>query len=92
MMKPTSPFIVLSVFAVTAFFIFGNVRSTASGPGVPGGSNPAGRSSVPKPKNVVAKQEPAPEIAQSAWLQIQSLLEEKAARTPAQRKIDSQLL
>src|SRR4030095_13137417 len=43
-------------------------------------------------KSVVAKQESAPTIDQSVWQQIQSLLQEKEARTPAQQTIDSQVL
>jgi len=89
-MKRTSLFLLLGIFTTTLFFIFGSVRSTASGPGqvVAGGS--ALPSSLPAIKSVVAKQEPT--IDQSAWQQIQALLEEKEARTPAQQKIDSQLL
>ena len=90
-MKRTSPLLVLSIFATLLFFIFGSVRSTASGPGETAGG-PALPSSLPEMKSVVAKQEPAPEIDQSAWQQIQALLEEKEARTAVQQKIDSQLL
>jgi hypothetical protein len=94
-MKRTSPFLLLGVFAVLVFFIFGTVRSTASGPF---GSRQvtAARRAVPTTvaglRSVAAKQEPVPAIDQSAWQQIQALLEEKEARTAAQQKIDSQLL
>jgi hypothetical protein len=94
-MKRTSPFLLLGVFAVLVFFIFGTVRSTATGPS---GSRQvtAARRAVPTTVaglgSVTAKQEPAPAIDQSAWQQIQALLEEKKTRTAAQQKIDSQLL
>ena len=94
-MKRTSPLLLLSIFAVLVFIIFGTVRSTASGPN---GSRPltAANQAIPTTvaglRSVAAKQEPAPAIDQRAWQQIQALLEEKEARTPAQQKIDSQLL
>ena len=94
-MKRTSPFLLLAVFAVLVFFIFGTVRSTASGPS---GSrqvmavNQAVPTTVAGLRSVAAKQEPALPINQSAWQQIQALLEEKEARTAAQQKVDSQLL
>src|SRR6185369_17712812 len=95
-MKRTSPLLLLlSIFAVLVFIIFGTVRSTASGPN---GSRPltAANQAIPTTvaglRSVAAQQEPAPAIDQRAWQQIQALLEEKEARTPAQQKIDSQLL
>ena len=91
-MKRTSPVLVLSVFATFLFFIFGSVRSTASGPAQLTARGHALPSSLPGTKSVFAKQEPAPEIEPSAWQQIQALLEEKEARTADQQKIDSQLL
>lgn len=90
-MKRTSPLLVLSIFATLLFFIFGSVRSTASGPQVAAGGH-ALPASLPEMKSVVAKQGPAPEIDKSTWQQIQALLEEKEARTAVQQKIDSQLL
>jgi len=91
-MRRTAPFLILSIFAATLFLIFGGVRSTASGPRKGRANSRALPSSLPESKNAVAKQEPAPEIDQRAWQQIQALLEEKETRTPAQQKIDSQLL
>src|SRR6185369_7593455 len=94
-MKRSSPFLLVCTFAILAVFIFGSVRSTASRPT---GSRPSikTRQAVPsrlsETKSVVAKQKSAPTVDQSAWQQIQSLLQEKEARTPAQQKIDSQLL
>jgi hypothetical protein len=91
-MKRISPFLVLSIFATLLCFMFCEVRSAASGSGqVTAGGNGL-PSSLPEIKSVVAKQEPAPEIDQSVWQQIQALLEEKEARTADQQKIDSQLL
>lgn len=90
-MKRISPFLVLGAFATILFFIFGGVHGTASGPRETAGS-PALPSSLPELKSAVAKQEPAPEIDQRGWQQIQALLDEKEARTAAQQKIDSQLL
>jgi hypothetical protein len=94
-MKRTSPVLLLSVFAALVFFILGTVRSTASGPS---GSrqvtaaDPAVPTTVRELKRVTAEQESRPAIDQSAWQQIQALLEEKETRTAAQQKIDSQLL
>ena len=94
-MKRTSPFLLLSIFTVLIFFIFGTVRSTASGPS---GSRQvieadhAVPATVPELRTVVAGQGPASAIDQRAWQQIQALLEEKETRTAAQQKIDSQLL
>ncbi|MEP6819193.1 MAG: Calx-beta domain-containing protein [bacterium] len=94
-MRRIPPLLVLSVFATLLFLIFGNVRSTASGPpgsrqGIANGQ--ALSSSLPAAQSVVAKQEAPTEIDQKAQQQIQALLEEKEARTPVQQKIDSQLL
>ena len=95
-MKRTSPILLLFIFTIVVFFIFGTVRSTASGPS---GSRQetAAHQAIPNDlsaglRSVPAKQEPAPAIDQAAWQQIQALLEEKEARTAAQQKIDSQLL
>jgi hypothetical protein len=90
-MKRISPFLVLGAFATILFFIFGGVHGTASGPRETAGS-PALPSALPELKSAVAKQEPALEIDQRGWQQIQALLDEKEARTAAQQKIDSQLL
>jgi hypothetical protein len=94
-MKRTSPILLLSVFVIFLFFIFGTVRSTASGPSGSRQVTAAGsafQTTFPKPGSAAARQVPAPPIDQSAWQQIQALLDEKETRTPAQRKIDSQLL
>ncbi len=95
-MKRTSPLLVLIIFVTLLFFIFGSVRSRASGPSrsrqmiASGHALPTSLSAI---KSVVAaKQEAAPEIDQGAWQQIQALLVEKEARTAVQQKIDSQLL
>ena len=91
-MKRTSPFLLLIVFAASLFLIFGSVHSSASGPRRRTVPNFARPSSLSEIRSVVAKQEPAREIDQSVWQQIQALLEEKETRTTAQQKIDSQLL
>jgi len=94
-MKRTSPVLLLSVFAALVFFILCTVRSTASGPSGLAQLTPANHAiptTVAGLRSVAAKQEPAAEINQSAWQQIQALLEEKETRTAAQQKIDSQLL
>src|SRR6185295_4955994 len=94
-MKPASPFLLLCIFAALVFFILGTVRSTASGPSGSRQVTAANRAvptTVRDLRNVTTRQEPAAAISQSAWQQIQALLEEKEARTAAQQKIDSQLL
>src|SRR4030095_9254495 len=94
-MKRTSPVLLISIFTILLFFIFGTVRSTASGPS---GSRlvTAAERAVPTTvrdlRRATARQESAPAIDQSAWQQTQALLEEKEARTAAQQKIDAQLL
>ncbi len=93
-MKRTTPFLLLCIFAILAFFIFGNVSSTASGPSRSQrliGADPAVPSTLSGIRSVPVNEESAP-IDQNVWLQIQALLEEKEARTAAQQKIDSQLL
>jgi hypothetical protein len=91
-MKRISCFLLLVIFAAVFFFLFGMVRSTASGPGQVTAVGRALPSSLPSIRSVASKQESAAEIAPAAWQQIQALLEEKETRTAVQQKIDSQLL
>jgi subtilase family protein/Calx-beta domain-containing protein len=90
-MKQKSLILPLAVIVALSFLIFGNVRGRASATKATA-NRPFSRSALPAAKNLAASQEPAPKIEQSALLQIQALLEEKQSRTPAQQKIDSQLL
>jgi hypothetical protein len=89
MKRTTGGFLVL--FAIFLLFFVSNTLTSAS------------RLRMDRPTPVLAptpaastgaiqRQEPQPDISESAWQQIQALEIDKESRTPAQQKIDSQLL
>src|SRR5438552_2761679 len=89
MKRTTGTFLVL--FAIFLLFLVGDTITSASrfradDPTTVLAPTPAA-STVP-----VRRQEPQPEISESAWQQIQALEIDKDSRTPAEQKIDSQLL
>ena len=94
-MKPTSPFLLLSIFAVLVFLIFGTVRSTASGPSglrqvtAPA---PAVPTTVPELRRVAAEQDRGRRSTKAPGSKYRLCLKKKETRTAAQQKIDSQLL
>lgn len=90
----TSSALLLSSSGILTLFIFGAIHSSASGPSGlrPVSANPALPSTLSGIKSSIPSESAAPPIDENVWQQIQALLEEKEARSPAQQKIDSQLL
>jgi hypothetical protein len=81
----------LLLFAVFLLFFVSDTLSSASRP----------RADDPRPvlavtpaasTGAIRRQEPQVDISESAWQQVQALEIDKESRTPAQQKIDSQLL
>ncbi len=88
-MRRSTP-VVLSLLFLAILLTIGSSHSTASGPGA---ADPMPSAfSVSSGPGSRAKEGAPVEISQTAWQQIQSLIQEKAARSPVQQKIDSQLL
>jgi hypothetical protein len=91
-MKRSSSFLAFSIFAAVLFFVFVSVRNAKSGPEQLTGGRPVLPSPLTRIRRVAQRSELASEIDQHVKQQIEALLEEKKSRTPAQQKIDSQLL